>query len=69
MMEGARPSAYTEGPNDSGYFTAGIDLPASDNQFHDHAIEFHSKHKAEAERRRDFVLAAILLVNTTVKEI
>lgn len=56
-------SKYTDGPSESGYFTAGIDTACKDifgkPDWHFHAIEFHSKDKAEAERRRDLVLAMI----------
>jgi len=62
-----RKSKYTDGPNSSEYFTAGIDI-AIDRygkpDWHYHAIEFHSKDKAEAEMRRDIVLAALGRITT-----
>jgi len=57
------PSKYVDGPNDDGYFSAGIDIPLGDHGFgpkmHDHAIEFHCKDHAEAVRRRDIVMRAL----------
>lgn len=59
-----RKSDYTEGPNECGYYTAGIDTPQLDifgkPDWHGHAIQFHHKDKAEAERRRDLALNAAL---------
>jgi hypothetical protein len=59
-----RNSGPAEGPNECGYFTAGIDVPTTDifgrPTWHYHAIEFHSKDKEEAERRRDVALDLFL---------
>ncbi len=63
----ARAAKYTDGPNGDGYYTAGIDMACSDifgkPDWHLHAIEFHSKDKAEAESRRDTFLAVLAFVN------
>lgn len=63
-MSGWRKGKYTDGPNECGYFTAGIDATIPDifgkQDWHLHAIEFHSKDRNEAERRRDFVFDAIV---------
>lgn len=63
-MIGWRKSKYTDGPNDSGTFSAGIDSVIADTfgkpDWHLHAIEFHSKNIAESERWRDFVFDAIV---------
>lgn len=62
-MQTMRNSGEAEGPNTDGYYTAGIDLyrpgPGWRDPWHDHAIEFHSKDKAEAERMRDLALARL----------
>jgi hypothetical protein len=58
-----RASEDTDGPNDSGYYTTGIDAPMADIfgqlDWHIHAIQFHDKDKATAEERRNLVLRAI----------
>ncbi len=52
-----RLSGEAERNRSSGTWTAGIDAmrhyPGQDEQWHLHAIEFHHKDKAEAERLRD----------------
>jgi hypothetical protein len=54
-----RKGKYTDGPNECGYYTAGIDASMLDIHntldWHLHAIEFHSRDKDMAERRRDLV--------------
>jgi hypothetical protein len=56
-----------EGPNGSGYYTAGIDMPLpmplpgkyTLGETHFNAIEFHSKDRETAVKRRDYVLALL----------
>lgn len=56
-MSEIRKARYTDGPNDSGYYSAGIDIQLPDEFHHEvwhcHAIEFHSKIQEVAETRRD----------------
>lgn len=62
QIAGWQPSKYTDGPNESGYFTAGIDIPMEKYDkpdTHSHAIEFHAKDRTTAEARRDLVIAAL----------
>lgn len=62
-MDKYRRGEFTDGPNDCGYFTAGIDAVIPDTfgqpDWHGNAIEFHDKHRNEAERRRDEVFALL----------
>lgn len=63
-------ASETSGPNDSNYYTAGIDiLDAFDNgsRAHYSAIEFHSKDRAEAEARRDLVLRTLIAAEGPVR--
>jgi hypothetical protein len=59
-----RAAKHTHGPNKDGFYSAGIDTPYFDGhgqqQWHLHAIEFHSETKAEAEGRRDLVMALLV---------
>lgn len=58
-----RKGKYTDGPNESKFYSSGIDAQFLDGQgnpdWHFHAIEFHHKDKAEAERLRDFAFARL----------
>lgn len=58
-----RAAKYTDGPNQDGYYTAGIDAAyvnfRREQDWHSHAIEFHHKDKATAEARRDAVMTAL----------
>lgn len=64
-LDGARASKYTDGPNECGYWTAGIDMPyvnwRGEQDWHINAIEFHNKDRAVAEGRRDAVIALLTL--------
>lgn len=68
MSDAAVTSSFrkgtTDGPTKYGYYTAGIDVVQADifglPDWHLHAMQFHSEHKAEAERHRDFVFDAIV---------
>jgi hypothetical protein len=57
----------TSGPNESGYYSAGIDIVVRENPgpgddgWHHSAMEFHSKDKAQAEGWRDIVFSTISL--------
>lgn len=66
MADEYRIGRYTDGPNGSGYFTAGIDARLPDKygkeRWHYHAIEFHSKDKTVAECRRNVFFAALRLL-------
>lgn len=45
-----------DGPNDSGYYSAGIDLPLPNGEIHSHAIEVHDQDKDVAITRRNLLL-------------
>lgn len=58
-----RKSKYVDGPNDSGYFTTGIDakVPGFGGQleWHGNAVAFYSKKRAEALARRDIAFDSL----------
>lgn len=54
-----RASRHVLGPNDSGYYTAGIDVYRDDRiMWHDHAIQIHDKDRGMALARRDVAMLA-----------
>lgn len=59
-----RKGQYIDGPNQCGYYTAGIDAPIKSAlgkpDWHLHAIEFHDKDKSVAKSRRDLVLGLLM---------
>lgn len=62
---------YTDGPNESNFYTAGINIKTrfgGATSIHGNAIEFHGDSKFIVEARRDVVLEAVKAYGLTVKE-